>query len=224
MRHMWDAVDVSGIPADIPTTDLVAGYVNGHYANMGALIARFPNHQHVSIAVTADATALVLDVETYDATPDQAPGWARRMRQAGLVPTIYCNSSTWPSVRAAFHNQATPEPLWWIAQYDNVPSLFDGTVAKQYQNTAHYDLSIVADHWPGIDPEDNMPLTDQDKDDIAARAAVRVWDTIINNDAGALTAGTHLGRANVYSDLDRKAIAQVQATLAEILAKLQAKP
>lgn len=150
MRVFYDAVQ----PGNIPSTAAgVAGYVDGRYAWSAADWARFPNAVHVRIACFARTNdGHVLDVETGDATPTQAPGWVRMRRQAGVDPTVYCSLAWWPSVRAAFIAQGVPEPHYWIAAYPgNGPRLYAGAVAHQYANPGPYDLSVVADYWPGVD-------------------------------------------------------------------------
>ncbi|WP_051943069.1 glycoside hydrolase family 25 domain-containing protein [Streptacidiphilus rugosus] len=159
-RIMYDAVTAANVPAG---ATLVAGYGDGYYANVAAFRSRFPHATIVEIAVSSSHDiGVVLDVETGDATPEEAPGWVRARRAAGVDPTVYCNSSTWPEVRAAFRAQGVAEPHWWIAQYDGDPTIFPGAVAKQYADPGPYDLSSVADYWPGVDPqEDDMPYTPQ---------------------------------------------------------------
>lgn len=150
MRTMYDAVTVANIPA---SATLVAGYVDGRYANVPQLRARFPGIEVVDIAVFASTNAgRVLDVENGDATPAQAPGWVKMRRAAGVDPTIYCNDSTTAQVWAAFINAGVPQPHYWEANPDGVATLRSGTVAKQYAWTGPYDISAVADYWPGIDP------------------------------------------------------------------------
>ena len=156
-RTMYDAVTNTNIPAD---ATLVAAYVNGHYTNYAQAVARFPHATVVGISVTARFNAgIVLDVEQGDARPDEAPDWVLMRRAAGIDPTVYCDSSTWPSVREAFTSRHLPEPHYWIAQYDGDPTIPAGAVAKQYADPGPYDLSSVADHWPGVDnPEGDIVL------------------------------------------------------------------
>jgi hypothetical protein len=58
-------------------------------------------------------------------------------------------------VAAAFINAGVAQPNWWLAGYDDVPEIPAGAIGKQYANEpltgGHYDLSVVADHWPGVD-------------------------------------------------------------------------
>lgn len=147
---MYDAITPGNVPAG---ATLVAGYGDGYYQDVAAFKARFPGATVVEIAVFAsDDLGTVLDVETGDATPAQAPGWVQMRRHAGIDPTVYCNSNTWPSVRSAFAAAGVPEPHYWIAAYDGDPTIPAGAVAKQYSDPGPYDLSSVADYWPGVDP------------------------------------------------------------------------
>ncbi|MBX6360090.1 MAG: hypothetical protein IRZ03_08425 [Acidobacterium ailaaui] len=153
-RTMYDSITAADIPA---SAAMVAGYVNGTYRWSDADWARFPGAVKVRIATRADVNdGHVLDVEPGDATPAQAPGWVTMRRAAGADPTVYCNQSTLPQVKAAFRAAGVAEPHYWVAHYDGIAELPDGCVAKQYANPpasgGHWDLSIVADYWPGVDP------------------------------------------------------------------------
>src|SRR5437588_2658183 len=152
-RTMYYSVDPAAIPAD---AEMVAGYIDGHYRWSAGDWARFPHAVQVGIAVFATTNhGHVLDVEPGDATPNEAPGWVRMRRASDVDPTVYCNLSTWPEVQAAFANAGVGQPHYWIADYDGIPELptLNGitAVAKQYQNTADWDASYVADVWPGVD-------------------------------------------------------------------------
>lgn len=166
MRTMYDSITAADIPA---TATIVGGYVNGTFQWSAADWARFPNAVHVRFATRAGVNdGNVLDIERGDATPAEAPGWVTMRRAAGIDPSVYCNTSDWPAVRAAFAAAGVPEPHYMVAHYDGVANIPAGAVAKQYINDpasgGHYDLTCVADHWPGIDPtpptppqEDDMP-------------------------------------------------------------------
>lgn len=163
-RTMYDSTTMANIP---DAAAMVAAYVDGRYANVPEARARFPHAVVAEIAVSASTDAgQILDVEQYDAAPTEAPGWVQRRRAAGVDPSVYCNSSTWPAVRAAFAAAAVAEPHWWIAQYDNDPTIPAGAVAKQYQDAGPYDISSVADYWPGIDPQE-APVPALDSTDLA---------------------------------------------------------
>ena len=158
MRTMYDSVTAPRIPA---TAGMVAGYVDGAYRWSASDWARFPAAVKVRIAVFASTNdGHVLDVERYDATPAQAVGWVQRRRAAGVDPTVYCGYSTngysWALVINAFKTAGVPEPHYWVAAYPgNGPALYPGAVAHQYADPVtsggDYDLSVVADYWPGVD-------------------------------------------------------------------------
>ena len=153
MRTLFDSITAADIPAD---AQMVAGYVNGTFQWSAADWSRFPNAVKVRIATRAFINdGHVLDVETGDATPSEAPGWVQMRRAAGVDPTVYCNGSTLSTVQAAFNAAGVAQPHYWLARYDNVPTVPNGCVAKQYINDpasgGHYDLSAVLDYWPGVD-------------------------------------------------------------------------
>src|SRR6266496_5668498 len=101
---MYDAVTAANITNANPDPQLVAGYIDKIRLEPWSAQdwARFPKALKVEIVKKASTNAgHVLDVEPGDATAAQAPGWAAMRRRSGLAyPTIYCNRSTWPTVRA----------------------------------------------------------------------------------------------------------------------------
>jgi hypothetical protein len=154
MRLMYDSVTASDIPTG---SALVAGYVDGRFAWSDADWSRFEGRVKVRIAVLPSTNdGHMLDVETGNTQPDQAPAWVKMRRAAGVDPTVYTNAGLWPDVRAAFKRAGIAEPHYCIALWDGVAELIDGAVAKQYANPkitgGHYDASSVADYWPGVDP------------------------------------------------------------------------
>jgi hypothetical protein len=158
-RRMYDSTAAADIPAD---AKMVAGYLPpSRYAWSAADWARFPHAVKVHIAIFATVDAgHVLDVEQGDATPAQVPGWVSMRRKAGADPTVYCSQSVWQTCRDACARAGVAEPHWWIARYDNNPTIPAGAIAKQYANQTytgrHYDLSVVADYWPGVDKEGEL--------------------------------------------------------------------
>lgn len=155
---MYDTTDIpsSVIPAD---AQIVAGYIDGKYLSYPDMVTRFPAATHVAIAVFAsDELGDVLDVETGDATPAQAPAWIKARRAAGYRrPTVYCplssaNAVVWACNRAGL-SQGVDFDLW-VAHYDGSPAPAGaGEVAKQYLNHGpngeNYDVSAVYDDaWP----------------------------------------------------------------------------
>jgi hypothetical protein len=172
---MFDGIYPDQVPDG---ADIYAGYVGGNWPDFTGLQVAHPGKLHVSIAVNASEQARVLDVETGDATPAEAPGWAARQRAAGNpYPVIYCNTSTWPAVQAAFAEQGVPAPLYWVAAYLNqvpnlaaLPAIPAGAIALQCYDYGGYDLSVVADHWPGLDPDPITapPAQSTEEDDMKA--------------------------------------------------------
>lgn len=149
MRTMFDSVNPARIPRD---AEIVAGYVNGTYKWSDSDWALFPNSVHVGIAVRASFNGgEVLDIERGDATPTEAPGWVDMRRASGVDPSVYCSESLWTTVAREFNRQGVVAPHYWIAHYDGNPDIPIGAVAKQYRNTADWDISSVANFWPGID-------------------------------------------------------------------------
>jgi hypothetical protein len=158
-RLMYDSVTPSAIPT---TAAMVAGYVDGRYAWSAADWARWGTGTvKVRIAVfPSTSDGHVLDCETGDATPDQCPPWVLMRRRAGVDPTVYCSEAWWPYVINAFKSQGVPEPHYWVAAYPGPgPVLYPGSVAHQHTDAGGYDLSVVADYWPGVDAPQGGPVT-----------------------------------------------------------------
>lgn len=154
MRTMYDSTAAIDIPSD---ARMVAGYVDGKYKWSPLDWLRFPHAIRVRIAVFQTTNdGHVLDVESGNADPSQSVDWVLMRRKAGADPTVYCSESLWPSVHYAFQLRKVAEPHYWTANYTRGPTLLPGTIAHQYADPitsgGHYDLSIVADYWPGVDP------------------------------------------------------------------------
>lgn len=147
--RMHDSVTAADIPHDAVA---VAGYVDGFYAWSEQDWRRFPNAYKLRVAISAATNdGDVLDVETGDATPAQAPGWVAMRRAAGLArPILYCGRWQWAALQAAMA-QAGQEADYWVAQYTGAPHLIEGAVAVQWAGDAtsggHYDLSDIDDTW-----------------------------------------------------------------------------
>jgi hypothetical protein len=165
---MYDGVNPDTVPAGAA---IYAGYVDGEWQSYDALVSEYPSALHVSICVTSADSARVLDVETGDATPDEAPAWASRQRAGGNpYPVVYMDESNWPSVQSAFSDQGVAAPLYWVAAYvsdpTDVPTIPDGAIALQYYDYGGYDASVAADYWPGLDPAPVTTSTDDEDDDM----------------------------------------------------------
>lgn len=167
IHRMYDSTNIGDIPK---TAGMIAVYADGRYEGTEAAArARFPHALLVTITVRGEADRNVCDCETGDLTPAEAARWAKAEIAAGRHPTIYCSDSPWPSVKAAVHAAGidAKDVSWWIAHYDGDPTIPVGAVAKQYEGSpgnspGHYDLSSVADYWPGVDPapKPRTPLSD----------------------------------------------------------------
>lgn len=157
-RLMYDSTTAADIPAE---AEMVAGYVDLWSAQDWA---RFPNATKLRIARNINEDGDVGDCETGDLTPAQCPAWTQRQRAAWRSGSVYVDVSNWPAVRNAFALHGIALPPTWVANYDNVATIPAGAVAKQYINPpgsgGHFDLSVVADHWPGVDP--NPVIEDAD--------------------------------------------------------------
>jgi len=161
LRTMYDGInsDASVIPT---SAQLVGGYVDGNYVWSAADWNRFPHSIHVGIAVKSTTNAgVVLDVEKGNATPAESVDWVLLRRKAGVDPTVYCSQSEWPTVRAAFQARKVAEPHYWVANYNKDKTIPAGAIAHQYESDTRWDISSVADYWPGVDAP---PTTFQEED------------------------------------------------------------
>lgn len=153
-RTMYDSTRPDDIP---PDAEMVAYYVDGKYTWPQAWIDRFPNAVKVSISAIGMKSAMVGDVEEGCIwPPENAVDWVLDARRNGFDPTIYCNQlNHWQWIAAEFEHRNVPMDKWWVANYDGNSTIPAGAVAKQYKHPPqigkHYDLSAVADYWPGVD-------------------------------------------------------------------------
>lgn len=87
------------------TFKYVAPYLNGDFATPVAQYDRFYGHILIGVRPgdpTQARFARVLDVERFDANPDDAPPFIRERIRAGFDnATIYCNRNTYPAVQKA---------------------------------------------------------------------------------------------------------------------------
>jgi hypothetical protein len=176
VRTMYDSITPAAIPRD---AQMVAGYVDGLYAWKQADWDRFPRAVKVTITALGLDQGVVLNLEPNGYWPsDLGVGWVRRARARGVDPTIYCNYRNHLHLaQAAFDRAKEPRPHFWVAEYNGVQNIPTGCIAKQYaapegtgaaRAPAHYDISIVADHWPGVDGDD-MPSAKEVVDELFAR-------------------------------------------------------
>lgn len=172
MTTMYDSVSPGEIPVN---ATLVAGYINGRYKWEAGDWARFTNATKVRITVFASLDdGRVLDVESGDATPAEAPGWVTRRRASTEHPlsgpaTIYTSLSNWPTVKDAFTEQGVEQPDYWIAHYDDIAEVPEGAVAKQYKSTTspNVDTSVTIDGWPNEPAPAPKPISLPEVSDMA---------------------------------------------------------
>lgn len=162
MRIMYDSTR----PAAIPTNaEMVAGYVDGIYRWRPEDWARFPRAVKVEISAIGTDRGTVVDVEQGCVwPPENAVPWVQRARARGVDPTVYCNwMNDLGPTRAAFDRAGVAQPHYWVAKYDGIAEIPKGTVGKQYRAPegptwapapGHYDMSAIADYWPGVDGDD----------------------------------------------------------------------
>src|SRR6185437_8305729 len=99
-----------------------AGYVDGHFQTYNKLKAKFPGAQLLSIAVFASSDADCLDIETGDATPEQAADWFVRQIKRGVHrPVLYANAFTMREVISVMNTAKVPRNSirLWSAHYGN---------------------------------------------------------------------------------------------------------
>lgn len=167
-RFMYDADRPGDIPRD---AEMVAGYMDGSWSKWDpAWWGWFPNSKHVTIsAVGATWNVHVFDLEPQAIwPPENVLPLMVTARANGLWPSVYCNQNNhWLYIRQMFRMRGMPEPPYWVANYDGVAEIPPGAVAKQFKHPPqigkHYDLSVVADQWPGVDylPGEEMMTPEQ---------------------------------------------------------------
>jgi hypothetical protein len=223
---MYDGIDSD---ADvIPTSaQLVAGYDDGFYAWKDTDWARFPDSVHVHIVVHQSSNfGAVLDVEEGNASPAQSVDWVLMRRLAGADPTVYCNEeNTLPLVQAAFKARNVVEPHYWLANYNGSQTIPVGAVAHQYESDVNWDISSVADYWPGVDPEpqgEDMALTPEDAQVILNAPVPRQGNTAGGAEHGSTTLGSmvgwndaHMQNLTAAIQANTAALAKLEATLAK---------
>lgn len=179
---------------------LVAGYVNDPRVKNGRWAdedwGRFPPHvRRVRICIYADRLdAQVIDVEPGNCTAKQAVQWIKAKWERGETPTAYCFSDAGPAgyrisdVRRECDAAGVKRPLIWITRFsrewdDLDPSGDPEIIALQYDNSAetmgHFDASVVADYWPGVDvdPEkgEDMEPSQEYKDRLQKQLETTVY-------------------------------------------------
>lgn len=132
---MFDDVNVDLLPK----ADAYAAYVDGIYANLGKVKAKFPGTHILSIAVRAADLADALDVEAGDAVNSDAPGWFKRALAAGIAkPCIYTSVSNADAVVLEMSNANIPRNAFrlWTAHYGKGEHLCGPTTCGESHATA----------------------------------------------------------------------------------------
>lgn len=161
-RVMLDTLDPDRIPLPQPPRVLIGAYV-GHSDNPDSYtqaLARFPDHQVVSIAARTHHDAQILDIEHGAVEPNDTAtinDWCRRQRARGVTPTLYVNEATWPTVAG----RVVGSRNWWAANWSKGPVIPPGAVGVQYGGVpGAFDTSILLDYIPGIDAVPLPPIED----------------------------------------------------------------
>jgi hypothetical protein len=159
-RTMYDSVTARDIPRD---PDLVAGYVDGLYAWSAADWAQFPISVHVGISVDPSGNVgQVIDIEPGNGTPADAIPWLLRRRAAGVFASVYIAHQSANILASLLIPAGLGDVPLWIVDATGAPHLWPGSVATQYavssQTGGHFDASMVADYWPGVDAAPPVPL------------------------------------------------------------------
>lgn len=152
-RIMLDALYPLSIPSPQPAGVLIAAYV-GHNENPASYtqaMARFPGHQVVSIAAKTHHDAQILDIEHGAVEPNDTAtinDWCMRQRARGVTPTLYASESDWLGISG----RVVGSRNWWAANWSNGPTIPPSAVGIQYVHLPGYDMSVMLNYIPGVDP------------------------------------------------------------------------
>jgi hypothetical protein len=155
---MFDAVDVSVIPQDAKA---VAGYCDGQWQTALVLKAAFPNAHLLTIAVFASDDADCLDVERFDATPQQAPGWVTRQIGRGLYrPVVYTSVSNVELVLGVLAQAGIgrSEVRVWAAHYTGVAHICGPSTCAYPGLTVDCDGCQFTDTARGLSLDESLLL------------------------------------------------------------------
>ena len=148
-RKMYDSVNIDNLPLD---GDVYAGYVGGNWPTYEPLMKKFPHKPVVSIAVQANQDAQVLDIESGDATPEQAAAWvARQIKLGRKRPTIYTSHALMQDVLNEIAKAKVERPDFWIADWTGAAHAIPGAVAVQWASNDRFDETVITDPtWPEV--------------------------------------------------------------------------
>lgn len=162
-RIFYDAINPNNLPVG---GDGYLGYDDGNWPDASDIQAKFPDKLVGLITVNPKDNKGSIG----DGPPDNGKwsdwvNWVVMRRAAGEDPTINTNTSNWTAGQAAFNAAGVKQPHWWLAHYSNtppdlknLPAIPAGAIALQCYDYGGYDISVVADYWPGVD---RAPATTQ---------------------------------------------------------------
>lgn len=176
----WQALDPGQMAA---AGALVAGYVDGKYQWPAEAWAAFraAGVTVVQIAVLLSSAAHVLDVEPGNADALDSVMWVQERRRDGMIPAVYCGGQpgySWGDVVNAHIAARVDPPMIWWSNPNGISTLPAGAIARQHTFAGPYDVSIVADYWPGVDVQSPVTLVDARK--YAADATARIQAAMAN--------------------------------------------
>ena len=143
---------------DLPKKSYVAVYGNGLYkADMAAVRKRKPLGVLLIDVIGNSPEFNMLDIETFDATPQDAPPWVRKhvdhfgIDNPHVHARLYCNLSTWPLAKAQTNQlpwEYRRHIRWHIANPTGRPHLVPGSTATQWYWGRGYDRSLAHREYP----------------------------------------------------------------------------
>lgn len=167
MRTGYDSVASTAAEwrSIVPETkpEVIGSYWNGIYANTTVAREAFPHARHVQYDVNAsEPRADILDIESGDAVPSQAPGWSREYKGTLDHPGLYTSASNVMAVVTAMLDAGfkRDEFLVQSAHYTYEAHICGPRTcgepqadATQYADHGHRgqntDLSLFSDHFFG---------------------------------------------------------------------------
>lgn len=159
---MGDAVTVANLPAGL---DAYAAYLNGLYANYGAVAGRFPGAHLLGITINLSNLGECIDIEQGDAVPAQAPQYVSERLAAGVArPVLYGSISAMPAIVGYLNGAGFSRSQYrlWAAHYTYAHICGPTTCrysggatpqcdATQWYSTS-YDQSLLAGDFFGAAP------------------------------------------------------------------------
>lgn len=156
MRTAADSISLANLIPVAGQFDVLMGYDDGQWPDAASIAEQFPGKTVVRITVAPDDNeGDMLDVESGDATPTDAPGWVTRRRLAGHIgPLVYFPDSWRADVVQAFADQGVALPGLFAAAMPGSGAVLQqpGDAGHQYADNGSIDFSVLVDYLPGIDP------------------------------------------------------------------------